>query len=957
MVALMDSRRAALPASLPASSVTEFGQLLGMLRLRARLTQRELAVAVGCSEAQIYRLEQEGRLPDPGVVAAIFLPALRLGAEPELAARLYELAVLLHRRQSGEEPQPGHPDVRHGAQAADLAAIPASPTHQVERAAVLAELRRCLGAERRVLMCGFPGMGKTSLAAVLARMRAEAGGAVCWITLTAGVTTPAEAVIRVLAQFLARHGQRDVLPLCGPGQLERPLPRNEQLYLITAAANRAGALICLDNADLLRAEPETRAVIEHIAGSSAARILAVSTDELPLAGFAPFGLGGLAKDAARALVSGLAGRMLPAPLAEILIDQTGGSPMLIRLALGQLRPGGPDASALVNRLDREPRIARYLLESTLAGLSEPGRRLMSLLAVFRHPINLLDEQLIDASEALVGRNDVLAGLDELRRRQLVDHPARADLHPLVREYIYAGLGDVAVGRTGLHQLAALHCERVLDDPLEASWHYARAADPAEAADLLAARTADLTVSGRAGRAADLAGRLLAAVGGTGDTERQLLVARGDLLVHTERGREAEEAYRAALARPASPVVRARVAGRLAESLLAWGQAPEALDLCRGAATGLTGNEEVLRAQLGAVQCRAHLMVSEFSEAVAVAEEACAAAGRIAAITPGVAVAVRARAYWVLGVTARLRGRPDEAVDWLGRASGAARAAGLREVAGRALFIMGAIADERGDVGPAEQLYQEALAELGPIGAGDGIASVLPALAAMRSRAGVPNEAIKLLEDAGALQRRMGDLLGAANSEHAIGLILLSQGRIEAARAVLAAVLDSTAKLGERQARAYYLDSLAMVDLADGDHPNARRHLTEAARIADEVDDPRLDATIKMHSSFGYLVAGDLPAAIRVAGTCAEQVARTGTGMHAGIALEYAALNVCLALAAGDQASATARVAELTEMASRMGDVRYGAVAQRISVAIAVLAAGAPLPMARLPRLVWVDDGR
>src|ERR1017187_5375982 len=102
MVALMDSRRAALPASLPASSVTEFGQLLGMLRLRARLTQRELAVAVGCSEAQIYRLEQEGRLPDPGVVAAIFLPALRLGAEPELAARLYELAVLLHRRQSGE---------------------------------------------------------------------------------------------------------------------------------------------------------------------------------------------------------------------------------------------------------------------------------------------------------------------------------------------------------------------------------------------------------------------------------------------------------------------------------------------------------------------------------------------------------------------------------------------------------------------------------------------------------------------------------------------------------------------------------------------------------------------------------------------------------------------------------------------------------------------------------------
>ena len=95
MVALMDSRRAAWPAS----SVTEFGQLLRVLRHRARLTQRELGVAVGCSEAQICRLEQEGRLPDPAVVAALFLPVLRLGAEPELAgASLRDDAV----RPSGD---------------------------------------------------------------------------------------------------------------------------------------------------------------------------------------------------------------------------------------------------------------------------------------------------------------------------------------------------------------------------------------------------------------------------------------------------------------------------------------------------------------------------------------------------------------------------------------------------------------------------------------------------------------------------------------------------------------------------------------------------------------------------------------------------------------------------------------------------------------------------------------
>ena len=91
----------------------------------------------------------------------------------------------------------------------------------------------------------------------------------------------------------------------------------------------------------------------------------------------------------------------------------------------------------------EPGVAAYLLQATLGGLTEPSRRLLSLLAVFRHPVDLLDERLIDASEALDGHYDVLAGLDELRRKQLVDHPARAGLHPLVRDYCYARLVGAA----------------------------------------------------------------------------------------------------------------------------------------------------------------------------------------------------------------------------------------------------------------------------------------------------------------------------------------------------------------------------------------------------------------------------------------------------------------------------------------------------------------------------------
>src|SRR5215471_16386304 len=290
---------------LPDSSVADFGEMLRVLRHRARLTQRELGLAVGYSEAQISRLEKGKRLPDPSVVAALFLPSLGLAHEPELAARLHRLAETAR--------DPGHPEPTpvgggHRAEGAaspaitgDLADIPAAPQPNVHRAAEAAELAGRLAAQRCVLIIGPPGMGKTSLAADAARQHAGQSG-VCWLTLTAGITTPVEAVIRRLARFLARHGETEVLPLLDLGKTEHPLPRDEQLHLITTALGRARPLICLDNAHLLRAEPETMAVIGHLAAAPGARFLAMSREELPLDGFEVLRLGGLAEGEARALI-------------------------------------------------------------------------------------------------------------------------------------------------------------------------------------------------------------------------------------------------------------------------------------------------------------------------------------------------------------------------------------------------------------------------------------------------------------------------------------------------------------------------------------------------------------------------------------------------------------------------------------------------------------------------------
>lgn len=81
-----------ISSALDPDSFVSFGDLLRYLRLRARITQRDLSIAVGYNFAHISRLEQGQRLPDPAVVAAVFVSALELEDDPVWAQRLIALA-------------------------------------------------------------------------------------------------------------------------------------------------------------------------------------------------------------------------------------------------------------------------------------------------------------------------------------------------------------------------------------------------------------------------------------------------------------------------------------------------------------------------------------------------------------------------------------------------------------------------------------------------------------------------------------------------------------------------------------------------------------------------------------------------------------------------------------------------------------------------------------------------
>src|SRR5690349_24286590 len=96
-----------MPASIPVGTLEKFitfGDLLRFLRRRTGLTQMELAIAVGYSNAQISRLEQNERLPDIPTIEARFVSALGLEEEPKAVARLLELAANVRREDA---PAPG----------------------------------------------------------------------------------------------------------------------------------------------------------------------------------------------------------------------------------------------------------------------------------------------------------------------------------------------------------------------------------------------------------------------------------------------------------------------------------------------------------------------------------------------------------------------------------------------------------------------------------------------------------------------------------------------------------------------------------------------------------------------------------------------------------------------------------------------------------------------------------
>jgi len=240
---------------------TTFGELLRFLRRKADLTQRELSIAVGYSESQISRLEQNERAPEEATLAARFVPALYIEDEPQWIARLIELGAATHSHASGADAFQPIAEAKP-----TLHNLPIQLTSFIGREKEIIEVKQHILNSRLVTLTGSGGCGKTRLALQSAFGSLDVFPHGVWLIELAPLADPT----LVLQTVVVVLGLKE--------ELGRPL-----LSILTNHLRAKQVLLILDNCEhLVEASAQLTASLLHTCPG--VHILATSREMLGVAG-------------------------------------------------------------------------------------------------------------------------------------------------------------------------------------------------------------------------------------------------------------------------------------------------------------------------------------------------------------------------------------------------------------------------------------------------------------------------------------------------------------------------------------------------------------------------------------------------------------------------------------------------------------------------------------------------
>lgn len=406
--------------SLKPQSFSTFGELLRYLRERVHLTQRELAGLVGYHYSYISYLEKNMRVPDEASLLGRFIPALGLEDEPELAARLLELA----RDRQKKSFIPSR-EAESAVSEGNAYQLPPSLTSMLGREREVALLNKMLRDPdiRLISIIGPPAVGKTRLAQHVAEQsKRRFTHGILFVNLTPVIQ--AELVLPAMATALG---------------IQRPSVEN-----LKTALHKKNILIVLDNFEqVVEAAPQ---LIPLLGDAPGLKIIATSREALRVRGEHEFPLAPLPVSADSVLDSPAVQLFIErahaiqpdfkldektASRAAEICRRLDGLPLAIELAAARVQT--LSLSAMIEQLDRRfqwlTRGGRDLpvWRQTLWGavewsynlLSGQERALFNRLSVFAGGWKLEAAQEVCSDNTLCAPSDILDLLTQLVDKSLV----------------------------------------------------------------------------------------------------------------------------------------------------------------------------------------------------------------------------------------------------------------------------------------------------------------------------------------------------------------------------------------------------------------------------------------------------------------------------------------------------------------------------------------------------------